>query len=73
MNYGNHNRKVALSMVNNPKICRTVKQYDLEGSFIKEYPSISEAARQMGCNVSNIRSCCLGKYKQAKGYIWSFA
>ena len=53
---------------NRPK--KAVLQFDLEGNFIKEYPSQIEAERQTGISNVNISSCCRGKYSQAGGFIW---
>lgn len=51
---------------------KKVKQYDLNGNFIKEYNSIIEAARQ--CNVSDtgISNCCAKRRKQCGGFLWSY-
>ena len=38
----------------------------------KEYSSISTASRDTGIGVSTISRACLGKYKQAGGYVWKF-
>lgn len=47
-----------------------ILQYDLQGNFIKEWSSISEAKKQLGIN--NITNACSGKYKKAGGYIWKY-
>ena len=47
-----------------------VLQYDLDGNFIKEWESISEAKKRLGIN--NITYACNGKYKHAGGYIWKY-
>jgi hypothetical protein len=52
----------------NDKI-RPVRQYDLSGSFIKEYSSIRETTHY-GFNDGNVQSCCVGKQKSHKGFIW---
>lgn len=51
---------------------KKVKQYDLNGNFIKEYNSIIEAARQ--CNVSDtgISNCCAKRRKQCGGFLWCY-
>jgi hypothetical protein len=46
-----------------------VLQYNLEGNFIKEWPSIKEAKLQ---HLGDIRSCCQDKQKTAGGYIWKY-
>lgn len=51
--------------------CKKVYQYTLEGEFVKEWPSINEAGRNGFC-YKHISSCCLGRRKTHKGYIWSY-
>ena len=50
---------------------KPVYQYDLEGNFIKEYPSAASAAREIGAKASSIEACCI-EYKRisCKGYQW---
>lgn len=36
------------------------------------YPSISEAARQLGISAGNISACCSGKRKTTNNYSWEF-
>jgi hypothetical protein len=55
----------------NDKI-RPVRQYDLSGSFIKEYSSIRETV-DYGFNDGNVQSCCVGKQKSHKGFIWRYS
>lgn len=43
---------------------------DLEGKELKLFYSLSEAARQTGCNVSNISACCHGRIKSIGGFKW---
>jgi hypothetical protein len=45
-------------------------QSDLEGNFIKEWPSISEAKRWLGSG--DIAGCLAGRSKKAGGYIWKY-
>lgn len=66
--YGSRLKKVAI----NNKLRKPIIQYDLNGNFIREYISISEASRQNNISTGNIQSCCKGKYAQAKGYIWRY-
>ena len=49
---------------------RPVKQYDMNGEFIKEWYSMSEAARSLNISVSNICNCCKGLIKSVGGYKW---
>ena len=51
---------------------KPVEQYDLEGNFIQDYPSVSQAAREMKVQPNNISGACLGRHKTIKGCIWKF-
>lgn len=42
---------------------KPVLQYTLDGIFLKEYRSCSAAAKETGCDYSNIVKCCKGKLK----------
>lgn len=56
----------------NKKTRKRVVQTDNKGNFIALYVSVSEAGRQTGINFKNISACCLGKRKNAGGYIWNY-
>lgn len=50
-------------------------QYSVLGEFIKEWESMSDAAKSIGTNPLNISRCCNPKCvnnKTAKGYIWKY-
>ena len=64
-NYGNRNNKVR------EKLGIKIKQYDLNGKFIRKFNSITEA--QKHCNTTHICQCLKGKFKQAGGYVWEYA
>jgi hypothetical protein len=49
-----------------------VLQYDLEGNFIKEWPSQIEAAKFLNKTGDGIGACCRGRQKKAYSYIWKF-
>lgn len=49
-----------------------VKQYSLDGKFIKEYPSIAEAERQTGTDKTTIVRVCKGASHYANGYQWRY-
>lgn len=51
---------------------KPVLQYDLNGNFIKEWPSSKEIKRKLGFADSNVRNSCNGKYKTAYGFIWKY-
>ena len=53
---------------------RPVEQYDLEGNFIRAYPSVSEAERVLGGSSPghHIGQCASGKRKTAYGFTWKY-
>jgi hypothetical protein len=52
------------------KLSKPVLQYSKDGTFVKKWLSISEAARFYNCSPSTILNCCAGRIKSCKGYIW---
>lgn len=49
-----------------------VKQYDINGNYIKIFNSIVEASKEVNVYKSNISSCCKGKIKTCAGYKWKY-
>ena len=54
-------------------LSRKIKQFTIDGEFVKEWSSIKEATEYYGVSLSNISGCCLGRNKTAYGFIWEFA
>ena len=50
-----------------------VKQYTMDGIFVKEYECIKDASEETGTNKGCISLCCNNKEKTANGYIWRFS
>ena len=51
---------------------RAVSKYDLNGNFIEKYQSIAKAQEENpGCTA--LGAVCMGKAKQAGGFIWKYA
>ena len=69
-NHGTRNERAAKAMTNG-KLSKPVLQFTLDGEFVREWPSIQECGRN-GFNQRNIVSCCNGKLKTYKGYIWRY-
>lgn len=67
-----HSIKILNRDTKNSSDSKSVLQYDLNGNFIKEYPSMREAERQTGiCGIDKV--CANAKYrKTAGGYIWKY-
>lgn len=62
--YGTRNGRIAETL------SKSVLQYSLDGTFIKEWQSTIEIKRQLG--FGHISECCNGKYKQMYGFIWKY-
>ena len=51
---------------------KQVSMYSLEGEFIKEFGSITNAEKETGVLGVNISFCCSNKIRQAGGYQWRY-
>ena len=51
---------------------RSVSQYDLNGNFIKSYPSIAKA-KEENPKCGTISAVCRGNGNQSGGFIWKYA
>lgn len=47
-----------------------ILQFDLDFNFIKEWPSMSEISRELGCKANNISKCCANQIDTYYGFIW---
>ena len=47
-------------------------QFDIDGNILNSFDSCKEAGEYIGTSLSNISSCCIGKAKTAKGYVWKY-
>lgn len=59
--------------INRNDMSQPVLQFSKDGEFIKEYPSVAEAARQLGVSATSISYACHGKSKHSHGFMWSYA
>jgi len=65
--------KTSQTLKNSPNVKRTkVFQYDIEGNFLREFQSISDASKFVETTPSNIKYTCEGKFKHCKGYKWTY-
>lgn len=51
---------------------RAIKQFDLNGNFIKEWSFITDAATTLNLQYSGISFACSGRYKQSGGFVWKY-
>lgn len=54
------------------RLSKPIIQKDLQGNFIKEWPSYVEARRKLNLKNCHISSCCRGKRKTCAGFKWEF-
>lgn len=77
-NYGSHNAKISASRIGMkcPWNYKAVKQFSLDGRFIKEWASMKEAANALGRADEfldvKISQCCRGIIKAAGGFVWKY-
>lgn len=57
----------------NQKGRRNIKQFTLEGIFVKEFISLREIERELGYFRANITPCLKGEFKQAYNFIWKYS
>ena len=51
---------------------KPISQYTLDGQFIRSWDSGKHVQVETGMSQGNVNKVCLGKYKQAYGFIWKF-
>lgn len=50
-----------------------IKQYGADGTFIREYETITEASKETGCSISKISAVAKGRRKTTGGYRWEYS
>ena len=51
---------------------KPVIQYNLDGEYVRTYPSIRNASISLNKSPQGIRDCLTGKYNTAYGYVWKY-
>ena len=72
LNYGAAQERKSKAQINRKDCSKPVLQYDKNGIFMNEYPSMKDAKRKTGVHQVSICSVCRGKQKTAGGYIWKY-
>ena len=52
------------------KSSKPIIQKTIDGEFVKRWPSIREAGKVH--NITGIKNCLNGKYKQSHGFVWEY-
>lgn len=55
-----------------PKQARAVRQYSIDGEFIKEFDAMRDAVRETGVDKKSIQECCAGRQNTGRGFIWKY-
>lgn len=78
-NYGTRNERVSEKLKDKSKseehkrnISKPILQYTLEGVFIREWDSATQAIKELNIQNSHISDCCKGKRNKCGGFIWKF-
>jgi len=56
----------------NPELERKVIQYDKNGNKLKEFNTLTDAAKCIGVYISSISNCCIGKNLTSKGFVFRY-
>lgn len=54
------------------KLKKKVLKFDMEGNFISEYESATEAAGDNKCRKSGVSACCTGRIKFHANFVWKY-
>ena len=52
---------------------KKISQFALDGTFIKTFSFIDEAAQSLGCSGSRISACAKGRRTRCGGFLWRYA
>ncbi len=69
VSYSDNNTHALRLGLRSPRGCR-VSQYSKDGVFLREYKSVSEAARISGVSRGMISHCINGRLKHASSFVW---
>lgn len=67
-NYGTLKERQSKNNIKNRSVC----MFDVDGTFIKEFYNIHEAAKHINGNHPCLSRCCSGQVFCYKGYIWRY-
>lgn len=71
-NYNGKAKRAGLKLRNNKKTSKKIYQMNENDEIINEYPSISQASRELNISVQSLCECLRGKQKHCLGYKWKY-
>ena len=70
-NYGTRNKRLSEKLKGQPCRCKPVAQYDLNGDYIRTWPSMIQVERELGkCMWASIAAACKGRHHTSIGSQW---
>lgn len=74
MRHNGLSERIAEKERNNKLNSKEIEQYDLDGNYIRTWPSINEVKRSLGISTGGISNCCQHKYgwHTAGGFRWEY-
>lgn len=70
-NYGTRNKRISELLRGQPSRCKPVAQYDLDGNYIRTWPSMIQVERELGkCKWAAVASACKGRNHTCIGSQW---
>lgn len=69
--FGKHHSEEARAKMS-AALCKRIQQLTLNGELVKEWPSLTAAAKETRIASSSISSCCTGALRQAGGFKWRY-
>lgn len=72
INYGTCKERRNQTKREMSKLSKVTMQYNLDGTFVKEWKSTKEIERELGFSNQSISACCKGKAKKSNGFIWKY-
>jgi hypothetical protein len=70
--YFRYGDKQVVEEIQRPSRTKVVYKYDLDGTYLDQYPSVVSAASAVNLSRQAIQNCCSGLQVTAGGYRWSY-
>jgi len=65
-------KQKAIEELEQKKLSKIICSYTLDGTFVKEYPTVKDATTELNLDTSGIHKVLSGKRKSTGNYIWKY-
>ena len=72
INYGTCKERRNQTKRETSNLSKVTMQYNLDGTFVKEWKSTKEIERELGFSNQGVSACCRGIRKSFNGFIWKY-